>query len=92
MLKSIKVIIFTFILIILLSSSVFASRTMSSVVVEMLIAINSFLMVVALAIGIIYMIKSKKSKVTRAIIGTIIIIIPAIIMWLLNVFNQNVTF
>lgn len=49
----------------------------------------SLLIIVGLIIGIIYMIKSKKTKGKRILIGAIIIVVPFIINWILNIVKFN---
>ena len=47
--------------------------------------ICGILVIICLITGILYMIKSKKTKLKKILIGIIIIVIPFIIMWILNV-------
>ena len=49
----------------------------------------SLLIIVGLIVGIIYMIKSKKTKGKRILIGTIIIVVPFILNWILNIVKLN---
>lgn len=49
----------------------------------------SLLIIVGLIVGIIYMIKSKKTKGKRILIGAIIIVVPFILNWILNIVKFN---
>jgi hypothetical protein len=49
----------------------------------------SLLIIVGLIVGIIYMIKSKKTKEKRILVGAIIIIVPFILKWILNIIRFN---
>lgn len=50
----------------------------------------SLLIIIGLIVGIIYMIKSKKTKGKRIIIGFIIIIVPVILNCILNIVRFNI--
>ncbi len=50
----------------------------------------SLLIIVGLIVGIIYMIKSKKTKGKRILIGTIIIVVPFILNWILAIVKIKV--
>lgn len=47
------------------------------------------LIIIGLIVGTIYIMKSKKTKVKRILIGSIIILIPFIINWILNLVKLN---
>jgi len=49
----------------------------------------SLLIIVGLIVGIIYMVKRKKTKGKRILIGAIIIVIPFILNWILNLVKFN---
>ena len=49
----------------------------------------TLLIIVGLIVGIIYMIKSKKTKGKRILIGAIIIVVPFILNWILNIVKFN---
>ena len=84
MLKSTIIAIFTIILMILISSSVFATtRAISPIFAVIVLGVN-LLCVVGLVLGIIYIIKSKRSKAKRIMLGSIIVLIPFIIRWILE--------
>ena len=51
--------------------------------------IGTLLIIIGIIAGIIYMIKSKKTKGKRIFIGAIIIIVPLIINWILNIVKVN---
>ena len=50
---------------------------------------SSLLIIIGLIVGIIYMIKSKKTKGKRILIGSIIIVVPFILSWILNIVKMN---
>ena len=58
-------------------------------IIGLMQGICSFSIIIGLVIGIIYMIKSKKTKGKRILIGAIIIIIPFILNWILNRIKFN---
>lgn len=49
----------------------------------------SLLIIVGLIVGIMYMIKSKKTKGKRIFIGAIFIVVPFILNWILNIVKFN---
>lgn len=57
----------------------------SNAIIGILSVLSSFLIIAGFVIGIIYMIKSKKSKGKRILIGIVIIVVPFIINFILNI-------
>jgi len=60
-------------------------QDMSARIIGLLQGVNSLLIIICLIVGSLYMIKSKKSKASRIIIGAVIILIPFVIMIVLNI-------
>ena len=58
-------------------------------IIGLLQGFSSLLIIICLIVGIIYMIKSKKTKGKRILIGSIIIVVPFIISWILNIVKMN---
>ena len=65
------------------TSSVVSQSMMGIRVVGLLQGFCSLLIIIGLIVGIIYMIKSKKTKGKRILIGAIIIVVPFILNWIL---------
>ena len=57
----------------------------SNAIIGILSVLSSFLIIAGFVIGIIYIIKSKKSKGKRILIGIVIIVVPFIINFILNI-------
>ena len=76
------------------NTSAFASESMRGAqIIGIMQGFCSLLIIIGLIVGIIYMIKSKKTKGKRILIGGIIIIIPIILNLILNIvrFNFNMS-
>lgn len=72
------------------NTSTMVSESIISVRIIGLLQVLCYLfIIVGLIIGIIYMIKSKKTKGKRFFIGAIIIVVPFILNWILNIVKFN---
>ena len=72
------------------NTSTMVSESMMGVrIIGLMQGFCSLLIIVGLIAGIIYMIKSKKTKGKRILIGTIIIVVPFILNWILNIVKLN---
>ena len=71
-------------------ASVIVGENMMSVkIIGLMQGLCSLLIIVGLIVGIIYMIKSKKTKGKKFLIGAIIIVVPFILNWILNIVKFN---
>lgn len=71
-------------------TSAMVSESMMGVrIIGLMQGLCSLLIIVGLIVGIIYMIKSKKTKGKRILIGAIIIVVPFILNWILNIVKFN---
>lgn len=67
-------------------ASKIASQSMMSIrIIGLMQSICSLLIIVGLIVGIIYMIKSKKNKGKKFLIGVIIIVVPFILNLILGI-------
>lgn len=66
-----------------------SQSTMGIKVIGLMQSCCSLLMIVGIIVGIIYMIKSKKTKGIRILIGAIIIVVPFILNWILGIVKLN---
>ena len=68
------------------NTNTIANESMMSVkIIGVMQSFCSLLIIIGLIVGIIYMIKSKKTKGKRILIGVIIIIVPIVLNWILNI-------
>lgn len=74
----------------LTDTSAIVSESMMGVrIIGLMQGLCTLLIIVGLIVGIIYMIKSKKTKGKRILIGAIIIVVPFILNWVLNIVKFN---
>lgn len=74
----------------LTDTSAIVSESMMGVrIIGLMQGLCTLLIIVGLIVGIIYMIKSKKTKGKRILIGAIIIVVPFILNWILNIVKFN---
>ena len=66
-----------------------AIASQSTIIIGLMQGLCSLLMIVGLIVGIIYMIKSKKTKGKRILIGVMIIVVPFILNWILSIVKVN---
>lgn len=71
-------------------SAVASESIMGVRIIGLMQGFCSLLIIVGLIVGIIYMIKSKKTKGKRILIGTIIIVVPFILNWILAIVKIKV--
>lgn len=71
------------------TSAIVSESMMGVRIIGLMQSFCSLLIVVGLIVGIIYMIKSKKTKGKRILIGAIIIVVPFIVSWILNIVKLN---
>lgn len=71
-------------------SAVVSQSDMGIRIIGLMQGICSLLIIVGLIVGIIYMIKSKKTKGRKILIGAIIIIVPFILIGILNIIKFNI--
>lgn len=72
------------------TSSLVSKNMMGVRIIGLMQGLCYLLIVIGLIVGIIYMIKSKKTIWKRILIGTIIIVIPFILTWVLNIVKLNI--
>lgn len=73
------------------NTNAIANESMMSVkIIGVMQSFCSLLIIIGLIVGIIYMIKSKKTKGKRILIGVIIIIVPIVLNWILNIVRFTV--
>ena len=71
-------------------TSAIVSKSMMGVrIIGLLQGICSLLIIIGLIVGILYMIKSKKTKSKRIFIGIVIIVVPFILYFILNIIKFN---
>jgi len=58
-------------------------------VIGLIQVICSLLIIVGLIVGVIYMIKSKKTAWKKILIGAVIIVVPVVLFWILNIVKAN---
>lgn len=58
-------------------------------IIGLMQGICSLLIIVGIIVGIVYMIKSKKTTWKRILIGAIIILVPIILNYILNIIKLN---
>ena len=51
---------------------------------------SSLLIIISLIVGIIFMVKSKRTKGKRILIGSIIIVVPFILNWIISIVKMNI--
>lgn len=71
------------------TSAVVSESMIGFKIVSLMQGFCGLLIIVGLIVGIIYMIKSKKTKGKRILIGAIIIVVPFILNWILNIVKVN---
>lgn len=71
------------------TSSIVNESMMGVRIIGLVQAFCSLLIIVGLIVGIIYMIKSKKTKGKRILIGAVIIVVPFILNWILGIVKIN---
>ena len=71
------------------TSTIVNESRMGVTIIGLMQGFCSLLIIVGLIVGIIYMIKSKKTKGKRILIGAIIIVVPFILNWILSIIKVN---
>ena len=71
------------------TSAIVSESMMGVKIIGLMQGFCSLLIIVGLIVGIIYMIKSKKTKGKRILIGAIIIVVPFILNWILSIIKVN---
>lgn len=71
------------------TSAIVSESMMGVRIIGLMQGLCTLLIIVGLIVGIIYMIKSKKTKGKRILIGAIIIVVPFILNWILNIVKFN---
>ena len=71
------------------TSAIVSKSMMNARIIGLMQGFCSLLMIVGLIVGIIYMIKSKKTKWKKFLIGAIIIVVPFILNLILNMVKFN---
>ena len=72
------------------NASTIANETVMKLrVIGLMQSFCSLLILIGLIVGIMYIMKSKKTKVKRIFIGSIIILVPFIFNWILNIVKFN---
>ncbi len=71
------------------TSAIVSKSDMGVRVIGLFQSICSLLIIIGLIVGILYMIKSKKTKGKKILIGVIIILVPFILYFILNIIRFN---
>lgn len=71
------------------TSAIVSKSDMGVRVIGLLKGVCSLLIIIGLIVGILYMIKSKKTKGKKILIGVIIILVPFILYFILNIIQFN---
>lgn len=73
------------------TNSIVSENMMGVRIIGLMQSLCYLLIIAGLIVGIIYMIKSKKTKWKRIFIGVIIIVVPFILYWILNIVQFNMS-